>query len=127
MTPPPDIHLEQWHESLAVLRAWQPERLFATHFGPSNDAAWHLDEMAHRLDAWAEQVRLSLLDDREDSERAGAFQEAAFAAMRAELSGTDRASYEQMGQPEPSWYGLARYWRKRWEKDRGGEGEREKE
>ncbi len=112
VTPPPDIHVEQWHESLAVLRAWQPARLFATHFGPSNDAAWHLDEMAHRLDAWAEQVRLSLLDDREDSERAGAFQEEEFAALRAELSGPDRASYEQMGQPEPSWYGLARYWRK---------------
>ena len=112
VTPPPDIHLERWHESLGVLRAWQPARLFATHFGPSDDVAWHLDAIAQGLDAWAEQTRLSLRDDREDGERARAFQEAVFATMRAELSGADRAPYEQMGSPEASWHGLARYWRK---------------
>ncbi len=112
VTPPPDIHLERWHESLGVLRAWQPVQLFATHFGPLDDVAWHLDELAQRLDAWAERVRLSLHDDREDSERARTFQEEELAAMSAALSTSARASYEQMGPPEPSWYGLARYWRK---------------
>lgn len=118
VTPPPDIHVERWHESLAVLRAWRPARLFLTHFGPSDDAVWHLDELARRLDAWAAQVRLSLHEDRGDPERAQAFQEAEFAALSAELAGPDRTPYEQMGQPKPSWYGLARYWRKRLE--RGG-------
>ena len=113
VTPPPDVHLERWHESLGILRAWQPAYLFPTHFGPSDDVAWHLDEIARGLDAWAEIVRLSLNDDREDDERARAFQETIFAAMRAEHAEADRASYEQMGAPAASWYGLARYWRKR--------------
>ena len=119
VTPPPDIHLETWHSSLDLLRAWAPDRLFVTHFGPADDTAWHLDEMARRLDDWAEQVRESLHDARDDAARARAFHDVEMAVLRAVLGGAERASYEQMGQPEPSWYGLARYWRKH--------GEREKE
>jgi glyoxylase-like metal-dependent hydrolase (beta-lactamase superfamily II) len=113
VTPPPDIHLEAWHESLALVRAWAPEWLFVTHFGPSPDVAWHLDEMARRLDDWAEKVRRSLQNNHDDELRARTFHEAETAAMRAVLTGADEAtSYEQMGQPEASWHGLARYWRK---------------
>ncbi len=112
VTPPPDIHVETWHESIDLLRAWQPDRLFVTHFGPSDDVAWHLDEIARRLDEWAEQVRQSLLDGREDDARARAFHNVEMAVMKAVLDPSVRTPYEQMGQPEASWYGLARYWRK---------------
>ena len=112
VAPPPDIHLERWHESLDKLRAWNPARLFLTHFGPSGDVRWHLDEVARRLDAWAEEVRLLLQDGGDDHERARAFHDVHLAAMRATVAGTDRTPYEQMGQPGASWYGLARYWRK---------------
>ena len=37
--PPPDIDLEAWKESLARIRAWAPERLFVTHFGPLDDVS----------------------------------------------------------------------------------------
>ena len=112
VTPPPDIHVETWHASLDVLRAWQPDRLFMTHFGPADDVAWHLDEIARRLDEWAEQVRQSLLDGRDDTARAQAFHNVEMAVMKAVLDSSVRTPYEQMGQPEASWYGLARYWRK---------------
>ena len=32
-TPPPDIDVEAWHESIRVIRAWRPQRLAITHFG----------------------------------------------------------------------------------------------
>src|SRR6478609_4742400 len=32
-TPPPDIDLEVWEESLGIVESWQPERLALTHFG----------------------------------------------------------------------------------------------
>ena len=31
-TPPPDIDLERWEESLQRIEAWQPARLYLTHF-----------------------------------------------------------------------------------------------
>ena len=32
-TPPPDIDIELWHESLDTVAAWDPARLAITHFG----------------------------------------------------------------------------------------------
>src|SRR6185436_171758 len=32
-TPPPDIDVEQWRESVAKIEAWSPATLFVTHFG----------------------------------------------------------------------------------------------
>ncbi|MFQ5568950.1 MAG: MBL fold metallo-hydrolase [Rhodothermales bacterium] len=113
ITPPPDIDLERWHESFEVLRAWQPERLFLTHFGPSKDVTGHLEEMRCVLGAWSEQVRDSLDDDREDSERADAFHDAQITRFRLAMSEQVLPPYEKFGRPENSWYGLARYWRKR--------------
>ena len=44
-TPPPDIDVEAWHESIAVVRAWRPERLAMTHFGSSEEVDQQLDEL----------------------------------------------------------------------------------
>ena len=116
VTPPPDVHLEDWHASLEVLRAWEPERLFVTHFGAAEDVAWHLDEISRQLDEWAERVRLSLSDGRgedADTERARAFRDREMMAIEAKLEPSLRTPYGVMGLIEPSWHGLARYWRKR--------------
>jgi glyoxylase-like metal-dependent hydrolase (beta-lactamase superfamily II) len=48
-TPPPDIDFVAWHESLAKLRALQPNRLFLTHFGEFNDVEHHLAKLEHSL------------------------------------------------------------------------------
>ncbi|WP_456425353.1 MBL fold metallo-hydrolase [Rhodocaloribacter sp.] len=113
VTPPPDISLEQWRVSLDVVRLWQPERLFLTHFGPAEDVAWHLHTLDRTLDRWAERVRASLADDRDDEARARAFEAAVFAELRETLSPEAFRAYESFGQPRGSWYGLARYWRKK--------------
>jgi glyoxylase-like metal-dependent hydrolase (beta-lactamase superfamily II) len=113
VAPPPDIDVEQWHESLDVLRAWNPTRLFVTHFGPSEHVNAHLDEMARKLDAWSQDVRQTLDRDADDSERVRAFHAEKMAIIRQQLSGADLAPYERFGQPEARWYGFARYWRKK--------------
>ena len=56
-TPPPDIDLEAWADSLALLRAWQPEQLAITHFGLFDDAAAHLDGIERSLAVAAERAR----------------------------------------------------------------------
>jgi glyoxylase-like metal-dependent hydrolase (beta-lactamase superfamily II) len=55
-TPPPDIDLGLWSESLERIRRLHPRTLLLTHFGPSTEVDWHLQEAHDRLYAWAELV-----------------------------------------------------------------------
>lgn len=57
--PPPELHLERWHESIARLRALHFERIAPTHFGLFEDAEWHLAEVDKNLNEasrWLETV-----------------------------------------------------------------------
>jgi glyoxylase-like metal-dependent hydrolase (beta-lactamase superfamily II) len=116
VTPPPDVELEDWHASLHLLRDWDPEQLFITHFGAWDDVTWHLDEIARHLDEWSEQVRLTVAEDGDegdDGAQAKAFRDQEMAVIEAKLDPSLQAPYGIMGLIEPSWHGLARYWRKR--------------
>src|SRR5262249_44801104 len=59
-TPPPDIHLETWSDSLRRIREWNPARLFLTHFGDYVEVKRHLDEHDASLADWSDRVRRSL-------------------------------------------------------------------
>jgi len=103
-TPPPDIDVELWHESIETVRRWAPERLAMTHFGEATDAAAQLDEVGGRLDAWAELAR--------DGDR-----ERFIAIVReqiARLGGAEYADqYQQAAPAEQLYAGYERYWAKR--------------
>jgi glyoxylase-like metal-dependent hydrolase (beta-lactamase superfamily II) len=55
-TPPPDIDLEAWERSLAIVAGWEPVGLALTHFGAvEGDIGAHLaavDEALRREAAW---------------------------------------------------------------------------
>ena len=53
-TPPPDIDIELWHQSVERIRATKPRALDLTHFGRFTDPKRHLDELLARLDAWVQ-------------------------------------------------------------------------
>src|SRR5579884_2054704 len=55
-TPPPDLDLEAWGESIERVRTLRPSSLNLTHFGPFTDVEHHLQEASRRLLAWAEIV-----------------------------------------------------------------------
>ena len=112
VTPPPDIDLDAWHTSLETVRAWQPDRIFLTHFGAFDDVEHHLVAMAERLDAFAQDVRSMLDGGTADQAKAERFQDEQVAAMKEHVPEPLWAPYEQFGQPRESWHGLARYWRK---------------
>ncbi len=59
-TPPPDIDVEAWMDSLGRLRRQQAERLYLTHFGEVRDPAAHLDRVAAALIAAADCVARGL-------------------------------------------------------------------
>jgi len=60
--PPPDIDVEKWRQSLAVLRRLDPSRLLLTHFGAFDDPGRHIDELEDRLVRWAEVARRVVSD-----------------------------------------------------------------
>ena len=103
-TPPPDIDLEAWHESIERIASWAPERLAITHFGEADDVEAQLGEVGRRLDDWAQRVREQDL-------------EAFVAGLREEIErGAEPgllATYVQAAAPEQLYAGLERYWRKR--------------
>jgi glyoxylase-like metal-dependent hydrolase (beta-lactamase superfamily II) len=47
-TPPPDIDVEAWLQSIDAIEAWDPAALALTHFGAYDDVASHLDALARR-------------------------------------------------------------------------------
>jgi glyoxylase-like metal-dependent hydrolase (beta-lactamase superfamily II) len=107
-TPPPDIDLDAWLDSLHTIASWNPESLRLTHFGPVPD----VEDQLHR-------VRTSLLDHAE-LVRAGD-QEAFMRGLEEEIdSALDPDSAVRMIQaapPDQMWQGLERYWRKRGDRD----------
>jgi glyoxylase-like metal-dependent hydrolase (beta-lactamase superfamily II) len=113
VTPPPDIDLETWHVSVALIRSVQPAMLFVTHFGFAPDPLNHLREHMTRLEWWAELVRESLQNSGEDPARSAEFVARASEDMRGHLPEAEVSSYANTGGLALSWLGLARYWRKR--------------
>ena len=115
VTPPPDIDVEAWKASMDRVMGWEPARIVATHFGAYEDAGDHFAELARELDAWAARVRDSLADggSANDQERAEAFAEWVAARLGPELSADRTGKYKVASGFTDSWWGLARYWRKR--------------
>ena len=139
VTPPPDIDVEVWKASTERVMAWAPERIVATHFGAYGDVRGHFDELREGLDAWAGWVRGSLGGGggegggagggeaggggregvaggggmRDDSERARDFAAWVVEGLGGVVGGEVLDRYETASGFPDSWWGLARYWRKR--------------
>ena len=102
-TPPPEIEIEVWLESLARLRALGPRRLRITHFGSNDDVEGQLAQ----VEAWlSEAGAQSRGGDREAFAR---WLDARFDAEGEEVA----ARLRQAMPPDQLWLGLERYWRKR--------------
>jgi glyoxylase-like metal-dependent hydrolase (beta-lactamase superfamily II) len=107
-TPPPDIDVETWLESIELVEGWKPERLAVTHFGAIEEPAEHLATVRERL---AEEARFAReLDEDAYEER--------HRALIASRASTEQAAEEliQCVPPQYQWRGLDRYWRKREER-----------
>lgn len=101
-TPPPDVDLRAWRDSLDLIENWRPRGLAVTHFGAYSDVEKHLAALREELDRVAAAARE--LDP------------AAFASMvRARVAGSTSAetgaAYEQAMPPAQSYAGLMRHLR----------------
>lgn len=102
-TPPPDVDLELWEDSIERILAWSPTSLGITHFGAVEDPAAHMEVVRRRLGEQAERARD--LDP-------GAFAELVGAEARREAGEESAARMLQAAPPEQQWLGLDRYRRR---------------
>jgi glyoxylase-like metal-dependent hydrolase (beta-lactamase superfamily II) len=104
-TPPPDIDVDAWVESLNTVEGWRPQSLGITHFEAIDDPGAHLQEFRAELGAAAGLTREL---PKEEFER----------MLRGRMASCDEATeqvYLQAMPPEQHWAGLHRYWEKRGE------------
>jgi glyoxylase-like metal-dependent hydrolase (beta-lactamase superfamily II) len=101
-TPPPDIDVELWLDSLSTVAGWTPERLCLTHFGPVTEVEDHL----HRM-------RTALLDGAEAARDADEETFISWLRARADVDPESAQRLEQAAPPDQLFKGLERYWRKK--------------
>jgi len=113
-TPPPDIDVEVWEQSLDTVAAWRPERLALTHFGAiEDDVTGYIEGVRAKL---RQEANLAREMDQE------AYNQDLERRIRAELAAEEIEveTVDELLQAVPTayqWAGLDRYWRKRAERE----------
>ncbi|ACO46000.1 MBL fold metallo-hydrolase [Deinococcus deserti] len=110
-TPPPDIQLDDWKQSISTLRVLDARTLQLTHFGAHPQEAAHWDGLLNNMELDASRIR-------EGMERGQSFEaisEEYTEVLMAELAAEGihlPARYEFACPPWMSVQGLMRYWQR---------------
>jgi glyoxylase-like metal-dependent hydrolase (beta-lactamase superfamily II) len=112
-TPPPEIDIEAWQRTLDTLGTLDPQVLLLTHFGPAYQPGVYIEDYRAELLRWAEAVRVGLASGDDEAAQIERLRALARSRLDPATPPEEVALYEQASSTELSWYGLARYWRKR--------------
>jgi glyoxylase-like metal-dependent hydrolase (beta-lactamase superfamily II) len=112
-TPPPDIDLARWHESLALIGSWNPPTLFLTHFGAWSPAGVHLALLAENMIHIERLGRESLALDATDEAREAWFAARIHDELVRQVGTAGAQAYHVAGRFDLGWRGIARYIRKK--------------
>jgi glyoxylase-like metal-dependent hydrolase (beta-lactamase superfamily II) len=113
-TPPPDIDLEAWSDSIDLLKRLRPDVLYIAHFGPSRNPLLHLTQLRERLYAWGDFVLSAMRDGKSEQEILAMLK----AHTEPELQRVTRAPralerYDVATNYPMTVQGYMRYWRKK--------------
>lgn len=114
--PPPDIQVEDWQESIQLMRKLEVDRLWLTHFGPVDQREAHLQLLEEQLLRYAAWMRPHFMEGTAPEEITPLFQE--FTQGLLLEKGVPKEDLVQYEAANPSWMsvaGLLRYWKKRTE------------
>jgi glyoxylase-like metal-dependent hydrolase (beta-lactamase superfamily II) len=112
--PPPDINIEDWKDSIGILKAAKPHTLWLTHFGPVSDPGAHLDELERQLDYYANWMKPHFEAGESPEEITPLLQQMADEALEEyKLEGDDKLRYDFANPAWMSVAGLLRYWKKK--------------
>lgn len=120
--PPPEADPEVAISSIERMRALRPSALLTSHFGPTPDVDEGFERSVASIRRWSDAVAQHL---REDPSAADDAIDAALHRLAAQEFRSDAgrplapelARYDALGSIRMNAQGLARYWRKRWQRD----------
>jgi glyoxylase-like metal-dependent hydrolase (beta-lactamase superfamily II) len=112
-TPPPDINVEIWNQSLDTIASWGLERIFLTHFGFIENPGEHIRLYKERLAEWSALTRKLLESGVETTEAEKIFVDSVAEEIKSSLPMDAADHYIFNGGLRLSWLGLMRYVRKR--------------
>ena len=102
-TPPPDIDVDRWLESIDLVARLDPQALCLTHFGRFTDVSEHLERMREALSIRARKARELSAEQ---------FAEWSEAETRSAVDFETAESLVQAAPPDQLGMGLRRYWDK---------------
>jgi glyoxylase-like metal-dependent hydrolase (beta-lactamase superfamily II) len=112
--PPPDINVEQWQESIALIRGLPVERLYLTHYGEITHIGEHLDVLEQTLLDWANWMRPYFEAGESHEIITPLFAEYVHNQLKKyNLNAEEIEIYENANPAWMSVAGLMRYWKKR--------------
>jgi glyoxylase-like metal-dependent hydrolase (beta-lactamase superfamily II) len=112
--PPPDINLEDWKESIDLIRKLPLNTLYLTHYGPIDSITNHLDALEEILHDWAYWIKPYVDAGHKQEEVVPLFQE--YVAKQLTEFGISEHAQVQYESANPSYMsvsGLMRYWKKK--------------
>jgi len=120
--PPPEVDIEAALTSIRRIAERRPTTLLTSHFGPVPDVEDACGRAADRIRDWAQEVRTLLEGDANAQEETVV--EALSRRARRDFEvdagrAFEPARYDALGSIRMNAQGLARYWRKRWEREAG--------
>src|SRR5258706_12146009 len=111
--PPPELHIERWHASIARLRKEKFARIAPTHFGIFEDVDWQLRQVEKELDSAARWLAATMTSEPPIEQLRQSFTD--WMMKEGEQIGLDEAvvkAYELANPLGMSADGLLRYWKK---------------
>jgi glyoxylase-like metal-dependent hydrolase (beta-lactamase superfamily II) len=118
--PPPEVEVERALASIEAMRARRPTALLTSHYGRVPDPNDAFDRAADRIRMWCASVGSALTDrpDASDEDLRAMLEVLARTDFEADAHRPiDLARYDALGSIKMNAQGLARYWRKRWERE----------
>jgi len=112
--PPPDINVEDWMASFALLESLDLDEMYLTHFGKITDIGPHFTELKTILNNWAMWMKPWYDTQTEQKEIVPLFEKYVRNYLQSKgVTGEDLIRFELAN---PSWMsvaGLMRYWHKK--------------
>lgn len=112
--PPPDINLEDWKNSISILRRENPAVLYLTHYNKIEGIDDHLNDLENVLDDWANWIKTQMQKGLSNEEMVPLFMK--YTADQLSKAGLNEANVQLYEAANPSWMsvaGLVRYWTKK--------------
>jgi glyoxylase-like metal-dependent hydrolase (beta-lactamase superfamily II) len=115
-TPPPDIDIELWNNSLDAIAALRPAKLFLTHFGYAHDPQAHIARYRKKLADWSAMVKTLFESGKTEEAAAQEFVDAVAGETKHAVAAPEADHYIFNGGLYLSWLGLLRHTKKQKEK-----------